>query len=80
MTVGIEGRCKQCDNLHNNEYLQKIVARFMNGIHKNTLLVYHGLGSLIDLIHWKTQRIDLLCFSYLSDFRKLVRKEGAIDI
>jgi len=46
--VGTNGRCRGCDDLGNNEYLQKIVARFTDGIHENTPLVYQGLGGLIE--------------------------------
>src|SRR6266581_1156383 len=33
--AGRNGRCKRCDDLVNDEYLQKIVARYTKGIHEN---------------------------------------------
>ena len=76
--TGINGRCTPCDDLGNNEYLQKIVARFTDGIHENTPLVYHGAGGLIDIAHRKTQEIDLLRLRCLNDLKKSVGKEESI--
>ena len=60
MCTGVAGRngqcvrCDACNDLRNNEYLQKIVARIKNGIHENTPLIYNGVGGLIDIVHRKT--------------------------
>ena len=78
--VAGNGRCKQCDDLGNNQYLQKIVARLTNGVHENSTLVYHGIGGLIDIVHRKTRTIDLLRLCRLNDMKKLVGKEGVIDM
>ena len=78
--VGRNGRCKRCDDLSNNEYLQKIVARYTNGVHENASLVYHGIGGLIDIVRRKTQANDLLRLRRLNDLKKLVGKEGTIDV
>ena len=78
--VEVNGRCKRCNDLDRNEYLQKIIARFTNGIHENTTLIYHGIGGLIDVVHRKTHTIDQLRLRHLNDFRKLVGKEGTLDI
>ena len=74
------GRCERCDDLENNEYLQRIVARFTNGLHENTTLIYHGIGGLIDVVHRKMQTIDVLRLRRLNEFKKLVGKQGAIDV
>ena len=78
--VGGNARCERCDNLGNDEYLRKIVGRLMNGVHENSALVFHGVGGLIEIAHRKTQTIDLLRLRRLNDFKKLVGKEGAIDM
>jgi hypothetical protein len=78
--VGRNGRCERCDDLCNNEYLRKIVVRYTNGVHENTPAVYHGIGGLIDIIHRKTQGINALRLCRLNDLKKLVGKEGSIDI
>jgi len=78
--VEVNGRCKRCNDLDKNEYLQKIVTRFMKGIHENTTLIFHGIGGLIDIVHWKTHTIDQLRLHHLNDFQKLVGREGTLDI
>jgi len=78
--AGRDGRCERCNDLRNNKYVQNIVARFTNGIHKNATLVYHGIGSLIEIVHWKTKAVDLLCLCRRNDLKKLIGKEGAIDV
>ena len=78
--AGGNGLCKRCDNLGSNGYLQKIVARLTNGVHENSALVYHGVGGLIDIVHRKTQTIDLLRLRRLNDLKKVVGKEGVIDM
>jgi len=78
--VGRSGWCKQCDDLGNSEYLQKIVARFTDGIHENTPAVFHGIGGLIDIVHRKTQSIDTFCLCHLSALNTLEGKKGKIDI
>jgi hypothetical protein len=78
--VGRRGRCERCDDLGNNEYLRKIIGRYTNGIHENTQLVYHGIGGLIDVVHRKTHANDALRLCRRNDLKKLVGKEGTIDI
>jgi len=78
--AGGNGWCKGCGDLVNNDYLQKILARVSNGIHENTPLAFHGVGGLIDIVHRKMQTIDGLRLRCLNDFKKLVGKEGTIDI
>jgi hypothetical protein len=74
------GRCKRCDDLRNNEYLEKIIARYVNGIHENTPLVYHGIGGLVNIVHRKIQAINLLRLRRLNDLKTLVGREGTLDI
>jgi len=74
------GQCERCDDLENNEYLQRIVARFTNGLHKNMTLIYHGIGGLIDVVHRKMQTINILRLCCLNEFKKLVGKQGAINV
>ena len=78
--VGRHGRCERCDDLGNNEYLRNIVARYTNGIHENTQLVYHGIGGLIDVVHRKTHANDALHLCHLNNLKKLAGKEGTINI
>jgi len=78
--AGGNGWCKGCGDLVNNDYLQKILARVSNGIHENTPLAFHGVGGLINIVHWKMQTIDGLHLHHLNNFKKLVGKEGTINI
>jgi hypothetical protein len=66
--------------LEKNESLRKIVARYSDGIHVNAPLAFHGIGGLIDVARRKTLEIDALRLRRLNDVRKLVGKEGAIDV
>jgi len=78
--AGRDGRCERCDDLCNNKYLQNIMARFTNGIHENATLVYHGISGLIKIVHRKTKAVDLLRLRCCNDLKKLIGKEGAIDV
>jgi len=72
--------CGSCDDLGNNENLKKIIARYTNGTHDNSPLVFHGIGGLIEVVCHKTSLIDVLHFRCLNDVRKLVGQEGVIDM
>jgi hypothetical protein len=76
----INGRCHACNALGQNENLQNIIARYTDGVHENATLAYHGIGGLIDLVHRKTSVIDVLRLRRLNDVRKLVGKEGVIEV
>jgi hypothetical protein len=73
-------RCKPCDGLKKNEYLKKIVTRYTYGTHKNSLLVFHGISGLIDVVHRKTSANDVLRLHHLNDVKKLLGREGVIDV
>lgn len=73
-------RCEHCDDLGNNQYIWKIVARLTNGIHENTPLVYHGIGGLVEIVHRKTKTIDVLRLRRLNELRHLIGNEGIIDV
>jgi hypothetical protein len=73
-------RCRRCDGLSNNEFLNKIIARYTNGIHDNSPLVFHGIGGLVEVVRRKTSLIDVLRLRRLNDARKLVGQEGVIDV
>ncbi|KAF8476415.1 hypothetical protein DFH94DRAFT_619448, partial [Russula ochroleuca] len=74
------GQCKACNDLGKNEYLEKIVARYTNGVHENTLLIFHGIGGLVDVVCRKTMAINVLCLCCLNNVKKLLGKEGTIDV
>jgi hypothetical protein len=74
------GRCKWCDGLRSNEHLQKIDARFRNGVYENANLMYYRMGGLVNIVYWKMQTINLLCLHCLNDLKKLIGKEGTIDM
>jgi hypothetical protein len=74
------GRCKQCDDLRENEKLKKIVARYTDGVHENAQLVYHGIGGLIDVVRRKALANELLRVHRLNDLKKLVVQVGIIDV
>jgi hypothetical protein len=78
--VGADGQCKACDNLRKHDILEKIITRFTYGIHQNAPLAFHGIGGLIDVACRKTLENDALCLRCLNDVRKLVGKEGALDV
>ena len=78
--VGANGRCKPCDNLRKHDILKNIITRYMYGIHQNAPLAFHGISGLIDVARQKTLENDALRLHCLNDVRKLVGKEGALDI
>ena len=43
-------------------------------------LVFHGIGGLVEVVHQKTQANDALCLYRRNDLKRLVRREGTIDI
>ena len=49
-------------------------------MYDNALLVFHGIGGLIEVVHWKMSMIDTLRLHCLNDKRKLIAQEGIIDI
>jgi hypothetical protein len=73
-------RCRPCDDLRNNEYLENIIARYTDGIHDNSPLVFHGIGGLVEVVRRKTSVIDVLRLRRLNDARKLIGQEGVIDV
>jgi len=74
----VDGHCKACNSLGNNECLKNIIIRYTNGVSKYMQLVYHGITSLIDIVHWKTLTIDVLHLCCLNNTRKLVGYKGVI--
>jgi hypothetical protein len=74
----VDGHCKACDSLRNNECLKNIIIRYTNGVSKYMQLVYHGITSLIDIVHRKTLTIDVLHLCCLNNTRKLVGYKGVI--
>src|SRR5713101_5222643 len=74
------GPCCMCAGLGQNKYIQKIMTRYTDGIHKNSPLVYHGIGGLIDIVHQKSSEVDHLHLCWLNDMRKLAGKEGVIEV
>jgi hypothetical protein len=78
--VESNGRCKACNKLGENDYLEKIIARYTGGVHENAPLVFPGIDGLIDVVRWKTSANDALRLRHLNDVKKLVGKEGVIDV
>jgi hypothetical protein len=72
--------CGPCDNLHKNEYLEKIVTRYTDNIHDSSPLVFYGIGGLVEVVQRKTSMIDALRLHHLNDVRKIAGKEGVIDV
>ena len=73
-------RCGPCDGLGGNDNLKKIIARYSDGIHDNSPLVFHGIGGLVEAVRRKTSMIDVLRLRHLNEARKLVGQEGVIDV
>jgi hypothetical protein len=78
--VEVNGHCKACNSLGQDTHLQNIIARYTNGVHDNASLVFHGIGGLIEVVHWKMSMINTLHLCHLNNARKLVRQESIIDI
>jgi hypothetical protein len=78
--VEVNKHCKACNSLGQDTHLQNIIARYTNGVHDNASLVFHGIGSLIKVVHWKMSIINTLHLCHLNNARKLVRQESIIDI
>lgn len=75
-----EDVCESCKALENDKRLQGILKRATDGIHENTPLAFHSLGSLQTINRQKQATIRGLRLGRLNDARKLVRKEGALQL
>lgn len=73
-------RCRPCNDLGNNEHLKKIIRRYTVGIHDNSPLIFHGIGGLVEMVRRKASTVNALRLGRLNDARKLIGKEGIIDI
>ena len=62
-----------------NPILKGILQRMEMGVHENTPLVYHSVGSLVILLRRKQGEIKVLCLQKLNSARKLTGKAVAID-
>ncbi|KAI0308778.1 hypothetical protein OF83DRAFT_1038437, partial [Amylostereum chailletii] len=77
--VDMHRSCGSCRALRANTTLKKIMERISNGVHENTSLEYHGIAGLVAIACQKTKTIDMLNVQHLSDARKLVSRDGALD-
>ncbi|KAF9058753.1 hypothetical protein BDP27DRAFT_1240320, partial [Rhodocollybia butyracea] len=72
--------CKGCNALNEDKRLKGILTRAEEGIHENTPLIFHSLGSL-QRLHWQKQAtIRGLGLGKFNDAWKLVQKEGALQL
>lgn len=74
------GRCAACNELENNETLQGIQRRIVDGVKEHSPYVYHGIGGLMELSRRKEAIIDEFRLRRLNTARHLVSCEGALDI
>jgi hypothetical protein len=65
--------------LSENPILKGILQRMEMGVHENTPLVYHSVGSLVTLLRRKQGEIKVLRLQKLNSARKLTGKAVAID-
>jgi hypothetical protein len=72
-------RCRNCTMLAKNPHLEGILRRMEMGVHENTPLVYHSVGSLVSLLRRKQGEIKALRLRKLNDAHKLAGKAVAID-
>jgi hypothetical protein len=72
-------RCQNCMTLAKNPHLEGILRRMEMGVHENTPLVYHSVGSLITLLRRRQGEIKALRLRKLNDAHKLANKAVAID-
>ncbi len=56
------------------------MTQYTDSIYENSLLIYHGIGGLIDVVHRKSSEVDHLHLHWLNDMWKLAGKEGVIEI
>jgi hypothetical protein len=74
-----QDQCLPCQHLTKNSRLEGIMRRMEEGIHEYSNLVYHPIGSLIEIIRRKTAEVRNLKLRVMSDARKLANKAKVID-
>ena len=73
------GICKNCWRLTSSPLYARIMQRIKFGAHKNTPLVYHGIGALMTVARRKTDQIEQLRMSKLNDSQKLLVKATTLE-
>ncbi|KAH8978830.1 hypothetical protein EDB92DRAFT_1787231, partial [Lactarius akahatsu] len=63
--------CEDCRALASTPLYVGIMDRIRHGVHENAPLVYHGVGSLIEIARRKTERVQQLRLTKLNASRKL---------
>jgi hypothetical protein len=73
------GTCKNCQKLTSSTLYTRIIDRIRFSTHKNTPLVYHGIGGLMAIAQWKTDQIKQLWMSKLNNTLKLLVKASTLE-
>ncbi|KAF9001174.1 hypothetical protein BDQ17DRAFT_1202199, partial [Cyathus striatus] len=74
-----QSSCKACKDLSKNEVLQRILQQLQDGIHANTPFLYHGIESLLKLLHQKNVQIEFHRHQGLNYARQLLTKAKSLD-
>lgn len=72
-------QCPSCNTITKNLTLQGILDWMDGGVHKNSRLVYHGVGGLVKIIWQRTHQVEALHLQKLNDASKLVGKVTALE-
>ncbi|KZP23239.1 hypothetical protein FIBSPDRAFT_737825, partial [Athelia psychrophila] len=75
----INGSCKECVDLRNDQILIGIQDRITQGVREGSNYSFYGLGGLTEIGRRKEGVIQTLRLRRLNDARKLVGREGALD-
>ncbi|TFK58449.1 hypothetical protein BDN72DRAFT_739650, partial [Pluteus cervinus] len=67
-------QCAACRELSKNDVVINLLQRVEDGVHENAPLIYHGIGSLMDITRQKNTYINKLQLKGLNDARKIVSR------
>ena len=71
--------CASCQGIMSNSLYEWIIGHIEIGIHENTPLTYHPIGSLTELMRQKSEQLVELHLMKLNKTRKVLVKIAALD-
>jgi hypothetical protein len=71
--------CQDCHTLTSTPLYTGIMDHIQYGVHKNTPLVYHGVGGLIKVARQKLEQVHQVQLTKLNTSQKLLGKATALD-
>ena len=71
--------CRACQQLRENENLEKLVSRIKDGVHENTPFAYLGFSGLQEMLRRKNQQVEFYRLRGLNQAKQLLGKAVALS-